>query len=394
MLPREFSQALPVLLELEANGYDAYFVGGSVRDHLLGRPINDVDIATSALPEEVKSIFRDTVDIGIDHGTILVLTGSGRFEVTTFRTEAGYQDFRRPDSVDFVRSLEEDLKRRDFTINSMAMDARGRILDPFEGRVDLREKRIRTVGLPDERFSEDALRMMRGIRFVAQLGFDMEDDTREAITRHAPLMSHIAVERKTMEFEKILASMNKHLAFNLLVRTGLYRELPMLEGYGDVIEAMGENPAVRSLSKDQAWLYLLFHVKDGGFLKAWRLPKKEIKAREKEKESLKERLCGDWSPQLLYKTGRNGVVNVESVASCISTSPHSIREALNRYDELPIHSVKDIKATGAELIKWKGNPGGPWVKEEIAKIEEAILNGELSNEKASIRKWVTTCNRS
>ncbi|MHC8522364.1 hypothetical protein ACPJHQ_15360 [Rossellomorea sp. H39__3] len=125
---------------MEANGYDAYFVGGSVRDHLLGRPINDVDIATSALPEEVKSIFRDTVDIGIDHGTILVLTGSGRFEVTTFRTEAGYQDFRRPDSVDFVRSLEEDLKRRDFTINSMAMDARGRILDPFEGRVDLREK--------------------------------------------------------------------------------------------------------------------------------------------------------------------------------------------------------------------------------------------------------------
>ena len=392
MLPREFSQALPVLLELEANGYEAYFVGGSVRDHLIGRPINDVDIATSALPEEVKSIFKDTVDIGIDHGTVLVLTGSGRFEVTTFRTETGYQDFRRPDSVDFVRSLEEDLQRRDFTINSMAMDARGRIKDPFGGRGDLRDKKIRTVGIPDERFSEDALRMMRGIRFVAQLGFHMEDETREAIVRHSSLMSHIAVERKTMEFEKILASVNKHLAFDLLIRTRLYRELPMLNNYGNVMEAMRENPAVRSLSKDQSWLFLLFHVMDGGFLKSWRLPKKEIKAREKERESLKKRLEGDWSPLLLYKTGRNGVVNVESVASCISGSPRS--EVLDRYDELPIHSVKDIEATGSELIKWKGKPGGPWVKEEIAKIEAAILNGELPNEKASIKKWVKTCNRS
>ncbi len=158
-----------------------------------------------------------------------------------------------------------------------------------------------------------------------------------------------------MEFEKILASVNKHLAIDLLIRTRLYRELPMLKEYGDVMEAMRENPAVRSLSKDQSWLFLLFHVMDGGFLKSWRLPKKVIKAREKERESLKNRLEGDWSPLLLYKTGRNGVVNVESVASCISGSPRS--DVLDRYDELPIHSVKDIEATGSELIKWKGKPG-------------------------------------
>ncbi len=129
-----FIQAVPILEKIEQAGFEAFFVGGSVRDQIIGRVINDVDIATSATPQEIKSIFPRTADVGIEHGTVLVLEKYGTYEITTFRTESNYSDFRRPDSVQFVRSLTEDLMRRDFTMNSMAMDKNGKIIDPFNGK--------------------------------------------------------------------------------------------------------------------------------------------------------------------------------------------------------------------------------------------------------------------
>ena len=172
VIPQEYQKALPILKKIEAAGFEAYFVGGSVRDVLLGQPIHDVDIATSAFPAEIKEIFPRTIDVGIEHGTVLVLDGDEQYEITTFRTESAYQDFRRPDQVEFVRSLEEDLKRRDFTINAFALKEDGEIVDLFDGLVDLENNVLRAVGNPHERFHEDALRMMRGLRFVSQLGFN------------------------------------------------------------------------------------------------------------------------------------------------------------------------------------------------------------------------------
>ncbi len=148
ILPEEFRQALPVMEQIETAGYEAYFVGGSVRDVLLGHPIHDVDIATSAFPAEIKEIFPRTVDVGIEHGTVLVLTEDSQYEITTFRTESTYQDFRRPDQVSFVRSLEEDLKRRDFTINAFAVQDDGNVIDLFEGLADLANKTLRAVATP------------------------------------------------------------------------------------------------------------------------------------------------------------------------------------------------------------------------------------------------------
>lgn len=170
-LPKEFAEAAPLLKKIEAAGYEAYFVGGSVRDTILGQPIHDVDIATSAFPAEIKALFPRTIDIGIEHGTVLVLWEQAQYEITTFRTEAAYQDYRRPDKVDFVRSLKEDLKRRDFTINALALQEDGVIIDLFDGLADIDNQILRAVGHPQERFHEDALRMMRGLRFVSQLGF-------------------------------------------------------------------------------------------------------------------------------------------------------------------------------------------------------------------------------
>ena len=146
MLKEPFLKAIPVIKKIEDAGFEAYFVGGSVRDLLMNKPIDDVDIATSATPEEIKNIFDKTVDVGIEHGTILVLYGGESYEITTFRTEGNYVDYRRPESVSFVKSLEEDLSRRDFTMNAIAMTKEGNFIDPFHGMEDIKNTIIRSVG--------------------------------------------------------------------------------------------------------------------------------------------------------------------------------------------------------------------------------------------------------
>ncbi|MFL6556270.1 MAG: CCA tRNA nucleotidyltransferase, partial [Bacillus sp. (in: firmicutes)] len=212
-----FLSASPVLKRIEDAGYEAYFVGGSVRDFLLKREINDVDIATSATPAEVKRIFSRTVDIGIEHGTVLVLFNNESYEITTFRTESEYQDFRRPKEVSFIRSLHEDLKRRDFTMNAIAMDRNNKLIDPFNGYSAIKEKIIQTVGSASARFQEDALRMMRAVRFVSQLSFHIESGTVEALANLVHLLDKIAVERKKAEFEKLLIGINKKNALKILL---------------------------------------------------------------------------------------------------------------------------------------------------------------------------------
>ena len=225
-LPEEFIKAQPIIDTIDAAGYEAYFVGGSVRDTLLGLPIHDVDIATSAYPQEVKQLFKRTVDTGIEHGTVMILDHGTGYETTTFRTETGYQDYRRPDSVTFVRSLQEDLKRRDFTINALALRSNGTIVDYFHGLDDLQAKRIRAVGNADERFNEDALRMMRAVRFASQLDFDIDSDTIQGITHHGPLLEKIAVERIHVEFVKMLQGNWPAKGLQIFLDTGLYQYCP------------------------------------------------------------------------------------------------------------------------------------------------------------------------
>ena len=170
-----------ILDTLEQAGYEAYYVGGCVRDRLLGRPVHDWDITTSAMPEVVLALFGHCVPTGIAHGTVTVLLEDTGAEVTTFRTDGSYHDGRHPDRVTFVRSLREDQARRDFTVNAMAMDRRGRIYDAFGGQADLDRRLLRAVGDPETRFREDALRMLRALRFAAQLGFALDPDTARAI---------------------------------------------------------------------------------------------------------------------------------------------------------------------------------------------------------------------
>lgn len=217
-----------LLRQLTAAGYQAYFVGGCVRDTLLGRPVHDWDIATSARPEQVAALFEKTVPTGIKHGTVTVLSGGGSYEVTTFRTDGEYRDGRHPEAVSFLPDLTGDLSRRDFTVNAMAMDEAGTITDLFGGREDLSRRLLRCVGQPEARFREDALRMLRAFRFSAQLGFSIEEKTLAAIAACAPLCAGLSAERVRDEVEKTLLSPSPETVEEM-ARLGLLRAVGMTE---------------------------------------------------------------------------------------------------------------------------------------------------------------------
>lgn len=390
-----FLSALPIIEDIQNAGFEAYFVGGSVRDFLLGKEIHDVDIATSATPAELKLIFPKTVDVGIAHGTIIVIRNGQGYEVTTYRTESEYKDYRRPESVSFVRNLNEDLKRRDFTMNAIAMDKNGALVDPFEGQKALKDKMIVTVGSADERFQEDALRLMRAVRFVSQLGFRLERRTEKAIEVHASLLQHIAVERIMVEMVKLLEGSYKKEAFHILLDTGLYRYLPSIFNERDVIYSI-QKLDISSLNEQQMWLLSLYisHFADSGqHLKRWKLPTKKIKTLVRAFNFLKWRTHHQWTPYDLFSAGRETAILVETVHRTIQHErwDSAVDSISSQYDQLPIKDRKELAITGNDLLMWAGTTGGPWVKEILEKSIEAVIKGEVHNEKTEIRRWMKTC---
>jgi tRNA nucleotidyltransferase (CCA-adding enzyme) len=202
------SQVVFILQQLNKHNFEAFLVGGCVRDYIMDKAPQDFDITTSALPIEIKKIFKNTVDTGIKHGTITVLIDNMPFEVTTYRVDGDYEDNRRPTKVTYTTSLEEDLRRRDFTINAIAYHPKEGFVDPFLGKDDIQNKIIRGVGNPSKRFEEDALRMLRALRFKAQLNFAIEEYTYIALQKNVHLIQHISIERCREEICKIIMSDN------------------------------------------------------------------------------------------------------------------------------------------------------------------------------------------
>ncbi len=225
-LPEDVKKIIGILTE---NGYEAYAVGGCIRDSILKRNPDDWDITTNALPEQVKELFHRTVDTGIKHGTVTVLVGGNSYEVTTYRIDGEYEDCRHPKSVEFSTSLVEDLKRRDFTINAMAYNDKSGLRDEFGGISDIRKCMIRCVGNPEERFQEDALRMMRAVRFSAQIGFSIHRETLEAIKKLAPNIKKVSMERVQVELLKTMMS-DRPETVELFSQCGLLKHiLPQID---------------------------------------------------------------------------------------------------------------------------------------------------------------------
>ncbi|MFD4817147.1 CCA tRNA nucleotidyltransferase [Peribacillus butanolivorans] len=391
-----FLKSVPILELIEKAGFEAYFVGGSVRDYILGRPINDVDIASSATPQEIKGIFPKTADIGIEHGTVLVIAESGTYEITTFRTESGYTDFRRPDSVQFVRSLTEDLQRRDFTMNAIAMDKSGNMIDPFNGKRDLLQKRIITVGNPHERFHEDALRMMRALRFVSQLDFELDQQTFDSLQENGPIISEIAIERILIEFEKLLAGAYKTRALSLLLESGLYQYLPRFSNQKENLEKLLNLP-LHHLKAAEIWSVIMIYTnaKDiEAALREWKLPLKTIRSVQRIIQLANNEPPFENSALEIFQAGQIEAVQAAKVRAVLAGRNVKDAEKVihQRFNELIIKQMSDLAITGSDLLKWHQERPGPWVKEYLELILKAVLNAELRNEKDEIKRWLEKCN--
>ncbi|WP_303005260.1 CCA tRNA nucleotidyltransferase [Romboutsia ilealis] len=222
-IPKDVSFLIDTIYE---NGYEAFMVGGCVRDSVLNLTPNDYDITTNAKPKEIMNIFKDykIIDTGIKHGTVSIILNNNIYEITTYRIEGEYENNRRPKTVEFTSSIEEDLRRRDFTINAMAYNKQFGIIDKFNGLEDLQNRIIKTVGNPDERFKEDGLRMIRAIRFSSKLGFNIDENTLNGIYKNSYIIKNISTERINDEFTKILLSDNPQNII-LLYKTNIFKYL-------------------------------------------------------------------------------------------------------------------------------------------------------------------------
>ena len=388
-LPPIFEPARPVLQKIEQAGFEAYFVGGCVRDTILGDPIHDIDIATSAYPSEIKQIFKRTVDTGIEHGTVMILDHGVGYETTTFRTESGYQDFRRPDNVTFVRSLAEDLQRRDFTINALALRENGEVVDLFDGLGDLQRRLIRAVGDPNERFHEDALRMMRAVRFASKLDFVIDRPTLDGINANAHLLAKIAVERIRVELEKMFLGQNPPAGLKDFLETGLYQYCPGLKAARQQLGLLLVNGNDWALTNvDQVWALLAVQLGLSGkqaakFLRTWKTSNETIRQVGKIILAVNALRQKQVTPDLMFTVGWPALSDANQVAAVYGWQ-QAAASLKKQYDELPIKTAKELAVDGRILIQEAGLKPGPALGKVLNTLVEDVVNGRLANDKAEL----------
>ena len=383
------SKVAVILDTLQNHGYEAYAVGGCVRDTLLGRVPDDWDITTSARPEEVKELFRRTVDTGLQHGTVTVLLGEEGFEVTTYRIDGEYTDHRHPAEVAYASQLSEDLMRRDFTINAMAYNEQTGLVDLFDGIADIHRKVIRCVGEPMERFTEDALRIMRAVRFSAQLGFTIEEKTWAALKELAPTLVHVSQERIQVELVKLLVSSHPHYVKNLQDAGILAVILPELgEVRQDRLKHLQVLPADKKL-RLAALLLPLGDKKAKAVLRRLKFDNDTI--------STVGRLIRwydrDFEPGLLdMRHGLNEIGDdlMEQLLQ-FQEYRHPVEEARKSFSEVvrlgQCYQLKQLALTGNDLIDMGIKPGRQ-IGEYLHACLELVLDEPDKNEKAYLRTYV------
>ncbi|WP_414049685.1 CCA tRNA nucleotidyltransferase [Macrococcus animalis] len=381
-----------VIGELYKHGYEAYIVGGAVRNILLKEDINDIDITTNCLPEDLLSIFARTVPIGIEHGTVLVLWGNNQFEVTTFRTDGEYIDHRRPEQVQFVSDLKSDLERRDFTINALAINDSFDIIDYFDGQNDLINKQIRAVGIAEHRFQEDALRIIRAIRFQSVLDFEIEEHTLQAIHKLATTIKYVSIERIVVEMKKLLQGKGIEKALKLFYQT-IYAYVPFFKSL------KGDTEAYQFHSSIEFNIYIAYIIyceqKFGHDLIS---QISTLKLSNQDKKNIKDLVTiFDHlnNPKMTKKAFvyRFDLTMIQTVNEFIQAEGlffdnlMDSQETKHIYRQLPIHSRDDININGNILINYLQKKPGPWLKTLINTIEIEVIEGRLDNQQETILEW-------
>ena len=380
------SASYEVIRRLEKAGHEAVFVGGAVRDYLLNKTAKDIDIATSAEPDEVKAVFPNTIDIGIAHGTVLVIIENEAIEVTTFRTEGTYTDHRRPDNVHFVKTLREDLLRRDFTINALAMTKSGQIIDLFGGEKDLNDRVIRAVGNPAERFHEDALRMLRAVRFSSVLDFDIEADTLQAIHDNAHQIKYVSVERIKIELDKLFIGVNPMKGLKTLFTSQLGMELSLFNNKVDELKR-----ALPFSTSFEGWAFFatIAEISPSELAKHFKLSNEERSFIKAVHKIYKKRFSSDYTINDYYLYDLHELKCAEKFfrATNVSSTTLTDLEIEEKKKSLPIQTKQDLVVNGKDLMKWTGLSGGPWTGEWIKNIEQAVLHGKCKNTLTDIKDW-------
>lgn len=363
-IPLEISTSINTL---NAHGHSAFIVGGCVRDTLMGITPNDYDITTSATPQEIINIFEKTIPTGIKHGTVTVLINHKNIEITTFRTEGAYTDCRRPDKVEFVKSLKEDLSRRDFTINALAYNEKEGLIDYFNGCEDIKNKIIRTVGDPEKRFKEDALRILRLFRFAATLNFTIEENTLNAALKCSNLLSFVSRERIALELKKAVLGNNIKvfkplfeiggLKFLKINKTPDFEKIPALNKNLAFFEFLGRNQEALLELKPSNQEKQYFS--DLNYLLSLDKPKTKLEIKE-----------------MLNKT------SIEIVSDYLNYTNQNhtlLNEVLEQREP---YKISDLKISGDDLLKlgFKGKE----IKEKLEFLRRFILENPTLNTKEKL----------
>ena len=359
-----YDVALKVLKELNDNGYKAYIVGGYVRDVLLDIESNDIDITTNATPKQIMELFNDSCLPNEDYGSVIIEKKGYRFEITTFRKEIGYNDNRHPTKVKYIDELYPDLLRRDFVINTICMDSNGDIVDYLNGREDLENKVIRTVDDAYKSFSDDALRILRAIRFATILDFKLSDEVVDAIKKTKDLVRNLSYYRKKSELDKIFTSSNRKLGVSLLLEFGL----------DEVLELPNLSKILETNTTSLIGVWSILDVVD-----KYPFNKNESSLI---KDISKVIPLNNLDPMALYKYG----LYVNSVASEIKG--YDIKNVTESYNNLVIKCRKDIDVTSDDIIKILHKEPGKFITEIYDDIEREILYRRLKNEKEDICNYI------
>ncbi|ASS65153.2 MULTISPECIES: CCA tRNA nucleotidyltransferase [unclassified Paenibacillus] len=419
-LPAEMRHAAPVLLRLQEAGHTAVFVGGCVRDMLLGLPLKDVDIASSASPEEVMELYPNSIPTGLQHGTVTVRHGGELYEVTTFRTEGEYADHRRPSEVSFIRELAGDLQRRDFTINAMALHHDGTLEDPYGGMADLRRGLIRAVGNPEARFGEDALRMLRAVRFAAVYGFRLSHSTWRALLGHRGSLKHVAMERIGLELDRIAEKGSIRSGASWLYASGLLeclKEPLPLPGpaHQHVKPKHGQKEAADSLlgrlaaldklaDGEQRWqgLFIVLGM-DKDLAGEWFRRLRYSRARKEKLESvlsIHRRMAGsgdkpaaaEWHAAVLgigAEAAESWLRLMEAAASAglgldfeaLPTGCESAAAEIRVWMErMPVRGIGGLAVDGKDIQQVIGTRPGPWMGRLLERLALEAAGGAVPNE--------------
>ena len=370
-----------IIKTLNDAGYEAYFVGGMVRDYLLKGDVHDIDIATSALPDEVMNLFPQTHPVGIKFGMVLVISNGFSFEVTTFRTDGKYDDNRHPTEVKFERDLINDTKRRDFTINGMALDINFKLFDYNDGLTDLKNGIIRAIGNPYERFTEDSLRIIRAIYFVSKLGFTIDALTLKSMIELKDLLKNIKIERIYQELKKMAAGPYFNLALKLLDETKISAYLPDLERG---IHYLASN----DLSCDLDTLFVLSFKLNEEMSEAWRLSTNDYNRYQMALDLALTVEDGNYNPLHVY-ANKKEICLLANKVNCLLGFKDSCDLIMRIDNELPIHKTCDLKFKGQDIMMMTKKEPSEWLGDLVDDIKYKVIMGELPNDYKAIKNYVS-----